>query len=423
MSRQLWVLVHRYAGLSMAGLLIVVGLTGSLLAFYKEIDALINPRVYKVSNGVPMTAGELAIRVESITGFRAERVYLGQKDEAAWVRISAPLGVGEPTFKYLRLDPVTGEEIARQNWGVISEGWGNLMQFIYRLHYELALGSFGLWVLGICALVWTLDSFIGLYLTFPVVRRHGLPDRGTGLGASPVAGGMEAGIASGTNRKSWLSRWLPAWKIRWGAGQYKINFDLHCAGGLWLWGMLLIFAWSSVYMNLGDTVYRGVMRIVADYHIVSDLPTLETSLDTPKLNWRDAQQVADRLITEQARIHGFTMRHPVSLELDRMRGTYIYRIRSTLDIQDKRGVTSLSFDANTGAVRQLLLPSGQYAGNTITNWLYALHTANIFGLPYQIFVSLMGLIIVMLSITGIIIWWKKRQARRYARVAGRIAHA
>jgi uncharacterized iron-regulated membrane protein len=49
-----------------------------------------------------------------------------------------------------------------------------------------------------------------------------------------------------------------------------------------------------------------------------------------------------------------------------------------------------------------LLPTGQYAGNTVTSWLFALHEANVFGLPYRIIVCLLGLAIVMLSVTGIV---------------------
>lgn len=42
----------------------------------------------------------------------------------------------------------------------------------------------------------------------------------------------------------------------------------------------------------------------------------------------------------------------------------------------------------------------------------ALHTAMVFGLPMQIFVSVMGLIVVTLSVTGVVIWLKKRQGRQ-----------
>jgi uncharacterized iron-regulated membrane protein len=65
----------------------------------------------------------------------------------------------------------------------------------------------------------------------------------------------------------------------------------------------------------------------------------------------------------------------------------------------------------------LSLPTGAHFGNTLTAWLYELHKANVFGLPYKMFVSAFGLVIAMLSVTGAYIWWRKRCARR-RRAAG-----
>lgn len=113
-------------------------------------------------------------------------------------------------------------------------------------------------------------------------------------------------------------------------------------------------------------------------------------------------------MADAARERGFIVERPVSLYLYREHGAYHYLVHSSLDFQDKRGRTSVIFDANTGQLKQLLLPSGQHSGSTITNWLYALHMANVFGLPYRIFVCVLGLAIVMLSVTGIVIWLKKR---------------
>ena len=52
-------------------------------------------------------------------------------------------------------------------------------------------------------------------------------------------------------------RWKPAWLVKWRAGYFRLNFDLHRAGGLWFWLVLFIFAWSSV--NLVDSV-RGLRQ-------------------------------------------------------------------------------------------------------------------------------------------------------------------
>jgi uncharacterized iron-regulated membrane protein len=215
-----------------------------------------------------------------------------------------------------------------------------------------------------------------------------------------------------TGAQEFWRRWKPAWRVKWRAGAFRVNFDLHRAGGLWLWAALLIFAWSSVYMNLWDTVYTWTTRAAFDYRAPwTELSDLPKPLEAPRLGWREAQATGERLMAEQAAKHGFTVERPIALAFDSGKGLYTYTVRSSSDIQDQRGRTDLYFDADAGAMRLLLLPTGQYAGNTITSWLYALHMANVFGLPWRIFVCGLGLAIVMLSVTGVYIWWKKRRAR------------
>lgn len=69
------------------------------------------------------------------------------------------------------------------------------------------------------------------------------------------------------------------------------------------------------------------------------------------------------------------------------------------------------FDADTGARRDFSSRLDDKAGDTVTRWMYDLHMAAIWGRPYDIFVTLIGLAVVMLSGTGVFIWAKKRAAR------------
>jgi uncharacterized iron-regulated membrane protein len=62
-------------------------------------------------------------------------------------------------------------------------------------------------------------------------------------------------------------------------------------------------------------------------------------------------------------------------------------------------------------LKDLSLPSGQYAGDTVTHWLTSLHMARVFGQPMQVLVCAMGLVVAMLSLTGIIVWLRKRRVR------------
>ncbi|HXW72572.1 MAG TPA: PepSY-associated TM helix domain-containing protein [Methylocella sp.] len=388
MIRQFFVWLHRWAGLTMTVFLILVGLTGSLLAFKTDLERLICPRIYATPRpGVPpLDFATLAERAEALVPQgQVLTVALEEPDQALVVfEPSEDPVTGKPyelDFGQLLLDPWSGAELGRRRSGDLSQGLINLMEFIYELHFTLALGGWGAWVLGVVALVWTLDCFIGFYLTLP--------------------------ISTG----AFFRRWKPAWFVKWKAGAYRLNFDLHRAGGLWVWLMLLIFAWSSVMLNLYP-VYAWVTGAVIDYQPPAPHDTM-MSPRPPRLDFRSAVSTGERLMAEQAAKHGFTVERPIMLY--RMGGFYTYLVKSSRDIRDKLGLTKIEFDADTGALISLELPVGQHSGNTISAWLYALHMGDVFGLPYRIFVCVLGLVITILSVTGVYIWWKKRKARKFSK--------
>ena len=80
--RPFWGLLHRYAGLAMTVFLIIVGLTGSLLAFYNELEHAINPHLSVASNGrAPLDLADL------IDG--AERLSPQTKVQSIWLNDAA----------------------------------------------------------------------------------------------------------------------------------------------------------------------------------------------------------------------------------------------------------------------------------------------------------------------------------------------
>lgn len=56
---------------------------------------------------------------------------------------------------------------------------------------------------------------------------------------------------------------------------------------------------------------------------------------------------------------------------------------------------------------------------------FPLHSGRILGLPGRILISAMGLVVAVVSVTGVYVWWKKRAARRRsaARRLPRLARA
>lgn len=384
--RGFWVRLHRWAGLTTAGFLILVGLTGSLLAFLPEINHALTPELYPGPHGPELAAPTLIRRAEQLVPeAKATAVYFGWPG-MAMVRMERRPGSAPLDFNYLHLDAVTGVELGRVNRGALPRALGELMPFIYTLHYNLAAGEIGGWILGIVALIWTVDCFIAFYLTLP------LPNR------SAVA--------------NYLSRWKPAWRIKWRASAYRIIFDLHRAGGLWLWGVLLIVAWSSVSFNLTG-FYTSATRLFFDIDPGGwTWPARPAVPDGREpLDWERAYATGTKLMAAQAHEHGFSIERPVAFYFIRNKGVYEYRVRSSRDIASRLASTSIAFDAYTGEFVMLNLPTGWKSGATLTTWLRALHTANVFGLPYKLFVCVLGLVVAMLSVTGVYIWWKKRAAR------------
>ena len=389
--RSVWVLVHRYVGLAMAAFLVVEGISGSLLAFEGPIDQWLAPQTFAPARpGVaPLPLSVLAERLEaseprlrvgyfSIEGPQAVMRVLPRNEPAT----GKPYPLG---FDHVILDPWTGRELIRTREGDLSAGPANLMSFVYDLHQNLALGPWGTILLGVVAVVWTLDCFLAVALTFPVSLR------------------------------GFLRHWKTAWLLKWPASAFRFTFDLHRASGLWLWPLWFMFAWSSVMFTLPEQVYEPVTGTLFDYR--SDAATAEAmgrrpqSAD-PKIGWREAEALGARYMAQAAAGHRFTIRRPYGMAYIPGWNVYTYAVVSSLNLQANDWNTSLWLDGDNGRLVELDLPSQARLGNKVDLWLRALHFADLGdSLAYRIFVFVLGMLTALISVTGVLIWLRKRTAR------------
>jgi uncharacterized iron-regulated membrane protein len=389
--RGIFVWLHRWAGLLMSVFLIVVGLTGSLLAFKTDIERMLTPELFAAQPKPEAKQLDLAtladIAEQSDPRIRAGyfSVLEDQVDLKVAPRINPETGKPfEIGFHEMYLDPWTGTILGRGREGFFAK----VMPFIYDLHMNLALGSWGAWVLGITALVWTVDCFYAIYLTFPVVL------------------------------DKFFSKWLIAWKIKWPASTYRLNFDLHRASGLWFAPLLLVFAWSSVMFNRSDVYEWTTDRIFGSQSNLEEtwLKTLHPShpSEKPKLNWHEALEKSQQYIGEIAKKDGITIIRPFGMAYLSNPGVYSYEVESSINISKGiwNGGLSVWVDGETGELQKVEYPTEDDPALAVGTWLYILHFANLFGwTAYRIFVCLLGLVITLLSATGIYLWWKKRRAR------------
>lgn len=298
-------------------------------------------------------------------------------------------------YSAIQLNPYTGELLnllsdqEQSLWPLTQQ---NILDFIYKLHQTLLLNQIGLWLLGSAALIWFFHSLIGIYLTLPINFNN--------LAIKPF-----------------FQRWSVAWRIKHNASPYRFFFDWHRATGLWLAIMLLIFAASAVSFNLRKEVYEPLVFSLFGPLDMTGEPKfrLAETQAHPNLDWRQAHLIGQILMSQQAGFHHFKILSEQSLQYLPEQALFKYTVQSNLDISNKIFATHLYFDANTAQFYSLYLPSTSNIGATLTRWLFSLHTATFGGLYYQIIVCLIGIMLVLLSLSGIYIWLKKRNAKKSKR--------
>jgi len=406
--RAFWTLVHRYLGLLTAGFLFISGVTGAIISWDHELDDLLNPHLMTAHTpGQAQPALALARQVEArYPDIRVSFVPLHpEAGESLALGVSprfdpATQDLTKPGFNQVFLDPVSGAELGKREWGAV---WPitkeTFVSFLYRLHYTLhipelwGIDRWGLWLMGGIAMLWMVDSFVGFYLTLPVRRRDAGPNE---------------------TRRRWWRRWQPAWKVRWTSGSSKLNFDLHRAFSLWTWILLFILAFTAFSLNLYNEIFYPVMRKVSQ---VTPTP-FDTRPMADKLHLVEPRipfaTVVERAGAEARRRH---WAEPVgSIYYSQEFGIYMVSLYKPGDDHGAGGVgpALLYYDGTDGRLLGERQPWKGTAADIFVQAQFPLHSGRILGLPGRILISLMGAVVAMLSVTGVIIWWRKRASRKVA---------
>jgi uncharacterized iron-regulated membrane protein len=425
--RHTFVLVHRWAGLFTAVFLFVAGLTGALISWDHELDEWLNPHLFDArSSGTPLPALDLVAKVEAADP-RAQVTYFQLNAEdghtalmSVGPRVDPKTGDLYPLdYNQVFVDPATREIVGKRFWGQISLDTENLLPFLYKLHYSMHIPSFanidrwGVWLMGIVAIVWMFDCFVGFYLTLPARTR-----RAAVAGSMPSDGLAAAEEMLPAPRRSWGQRWKPAWLIKRNASSYRLNLDLHRAFGLWLWVILFIIAFTSISMNLTNEVVRPILSRIST--LTPDAfddraPTPLNKPIMPEVSFAEAIDIARREAdrrqwSEPAGSAYYGLQH----------GIYAVMFFEPGDDHGSggMGVKMLFVDAKDGALVGGRVPWEGTAADVFMQLQFPLHSGRIAGLPGRILLSFMGIVVAMLSFTGIVIWLKKRAARMRSALRG-----
>jgi uncharacterized iron-regulated membrane protein len=275
-------------------------------------------------------------------------------------------------------------------WGALKLDAPHLMPFIYKLHMSLHLpGKWGTWLMGGVALAWFLDCIVGFYLTLPALRA----------------------VAS---TRSFLQRWKPAWRTKPGAGAYRTAFDLHRATGLYLWIVFAAVSLSGVYFNLRKELFNPVLGLVSPVspHPTDILPR-SPGRGPPALDYDAALAAAQRLLPPQSRdLSASAMAYLPGRRLYQVAFDHADRTTAWFRVR----YLQVFIDADTGAARAFHGTDTGSVGDVVAASQFPLHSGQIMGLPGRILICISGLLVTLLSATGLFVWWRKRKARARAYV-------
>ncbi len=221
--------------------------------------------------------------------------------------------------------------------------------------------------------------------------------------------GQAAIIAIG--HQSYWQRWKPAWLLKTAASAYRFIFDIHRAGGLWFWIGSAALAISSVALNLHNEVFRPVVSLFAPMtpHPLARAVKLATPLIKPPVDHDGAVRFATAHLPAQSRdltasYVGYGPEYGIyRVGFDHAdRASALFRVR----------YQQVYIDARTGAALAFYGTDTGTAGDTFAAMQFPIHSGQILGMAGRIVICISGIVITVLSITGVYIWWRKRRASR-----------
>lgn len=350
--------VHLCLGLSLGSLFVLLGLTGSVLTFYPELDALLHPEIQVEDSGPPDWDRALStIRTAYPDKTGPWRFEVTGKPGAIPARYYDPPERAGYAFRPMMvwLSPDGSRVLRRDYWGEYA------MTFIYDLHYRLLLGELGGKVIG-----WFGFGLLALLLT--------------GLWA-------------------WWPRgsWIKALRFKRHAAPQRSLRDWHKLSGLSGLVFLLILTVTGMMLELPKESAAALdaigLPVAHPPHV--HLQEKRASSELTAFPSQAIRAAVDAL--PRARLAWIEV-PPSKGGVFRLRmqvpGDPSFRFPHSFVWVDADGAKVIAIqDARTGA-----------AGTTVNNWIHPLHDGSAFGMLGRSLIAGTGLIPLLLFVSGLLRW-------------------
>jgi uncharacterized iron-regulated membrane protein len=366
--RRRWLTVHRWIGLTVGLLFVLLGLTGSLLVFDHAIDEWLNPSLLLTKgSGERLPISEVTREAETAylaahpgRPATAAAVSSPRTDDGVWTAWFMSGTETTPAWTMVYVDPYSGDVTGQRVWGT------DLMGTVYRLHYTLLGGEFGAIIVGVAGIVLMISIASGVWLWWPL----------------------------------WKNGWRAAFAVRRGR---RFNYDLHKTLGIGGAPILLVVAFTGVYMNLPSLI-NPLIDLVSKRTEHAEGITSNAAAATAPIAAERAIAIARDAFPDAT----FDHFHPPQAK----DGTYEIGLRQPGEPQTSFGATQVIIDQYTGRVLAVRDSRQLTAGDDFVAWQFPLHNGEAFGLAGRLVVFASGIAPAVLYVTGVMLWWRRRRPRR-----------
>jgi len=368
--RRIWLQVHLWIAIGLGLLLVPIAVSGGLLMLRDVIEPRLNPARYALTGNdvaLPLAAYLATAREAAGADLRPTQVRLpaaAGEPVAVVARSGGGRSAGPPRFVTVYLDPPTARVLDVADFRASFFGW------LHRFHENLTVPGYGRQIVGWVGVGMLTLCLTGIWLWWP---------------------------RNGALRRA----------LRWRRGP-KFSFNLHHTMGLLIALPLAAVSLTGIYLGFPQTG-RQVVAFFVPSDAPAGRPAFSAALEAPALSVDAALAAAQGLIPGA---RGLT----VTLPTERSREWQV-------ELAVAEETVAVAVGDGSAAVRRI--DRSRSAGEQVRSWLRWIHEGSHGGPVWWTLVFLTGLCPPVLLVTGVIMWLRRRRARRLAEAGkrGRLAPA
>ncbi len=351
--------IHLWLSMIAGVFIVLIGLTGSLLVFEPELNSMLHPDLYKVTEGKKVTYQQALQAVsEAHPKGQIDRVYTPSEPNARGVYLFR-LQEGEEQLNIF-VDPGTGYIN-----GTLGEK--AIFNLITEFHEKLLLNDFnGEQIIGMIGFIFFFITLSGVYLWWPGIKK-----------------------------------WARGFSLRRNANSYVRQYDLHkVIGGVSIPFLLVVSLTGALFAY--DEMIFGWFGAKAKV-MPPEEQLISKALPSGKLPLDELFSMAEKEVPQGTLMQ---VRMPKKVESGNQEGAVEFRISNSYD--PGNGNVKVWLDQYSGKVVGKLDPHVN-SGLMYQTWHLPLHTGSFGGLFTKILYAIGGLTPSILMFTGIYMWWYKKK--------------